>query len=185
MSELNITIEQRDASSGELIRPVVRISNRILPNGIKSAAYALIGGPPYSDDADSDCQLGFGYVPYYVGIGTDGTPVSDKDTSLGTEIFRNAITRRGLSTLPLGKVRYQFHVLANQANGYTFKEAGLFLPPHPDTPAGYDRAFQTGTLGIIPLNMGILFARAIIPDFAKTAADTLTITWDIPIANQE
>lgn len=185
MTEANVTIEQRDAKTGALVRPVVRICNRIVRKGIRCAAYTLIGGPPYSADADSDCQQGYGYVPHYIGLGTDGTAARENDESLGVEVFRNAITRRGTVTGYPSRVRYQLYVLAAQANGYTYKEIGLFLPPHPDTPAGYDRQFQSGTLGVIPLNKGILFARAIIPDFTKTVSDTMTITWDFQIVNEE
>lgn len=182
MKEQNVTIEQRDARTGKLVRPIVRVSNRVLPNGIKAAAYILIGGPPASVATDSDAYQGYGYVPWYMGIGTDNTPVSDVDTSLGTEVFRNAITRRGQLQ---SKVRYQLHVLTTQATGYTITEAGLFLPPNDAVTPNYSRLFTSSTLGILPRNRGILFARVLIPAFAKTVSDTLTITWDVPIANEE
>jgi hypothetical protein len=184
MSTANVTIEQRDARTGMLIRPVVHVANRILPKGIKAAAYVLIGGPPLpapADLVDSDSYQGYGYVPWYIGIGTDNTEVRDGDETLGTEVFRNAITRRGQKP---GKVRYQLHVLATQANGYTITEIGLFLPPNPDASPTYSRIYSSSVDGITPLNTGILFARALIPAFAKTDSDTMTLTWDIPISNQ-
>lgn len=183
--EINVTVELADARTGR-IHQRAEVANRTLPDGMKTAAQLLIGE---------------GSPPYYIALGTDATPASDKDKSLGTEVFRNAITRRQELT---AKARYQLQVTTTQANDLTIQEVGLFLATRwkyataaeegvteeafallpMQIPLTCPRMYSLLSTGIEPLGEGILFARAVIPAFAKTVADTMTITWDLPISTK-
>jgi len=149
----NVLIEMHSADTGELLSSQ-RVNNRVTATGRDIVRDLL---------ADSD------HPPNFMAIGTGGTAVNDADVMLESEIFRNAFTRTVISA---SKVMYTVYVLNTQANGYTWRELGLFRGA---------KRYYTVEPGGTPLYGGTLFARAAIASIQKTEEITATITWEIPI----
>ena len=104
-----------------------------------------------------DLIMGSGRYPSDIAVGTDNTPPVAGDTALGVEVFRNVITRR-IPTSTQGT--FQLFLGAGDANGNTLTEAGIF-----------NRA-----------TIGDMLSRVTFADIIKTAAITVTLTWDITIS---
>ena len=133
-----------------------RISNRVLNSGI-TATVQLLGNA--------------GGTPNIISVGTGTTPVNDGDVQLENEVLRNRVTRAyGLPSTAV----YQLLILDTQANDFTLSECGLWVGARGD--------YSTAAAGITDTT-AVLFARALIPPFPKTSADTLVLTWEIPIVS--
>ena len=137
--ELHIAIH--DAKTGELIREET-IGNKIVTAGL-NLVRDLLGG----NNA----------APTHIAVGTDNTAPVAGDTVLGTEVFRNVITRRILSAVA---VKFQLFIQASEANGNTLEEAGIF---------------NASTLGD-------MLSRVTYTPIIKTGAITVTLTWTITIS---
>jgi hypothetical protein len=132
------------------------VSNRVLSSG-RVAMARLLGNA--------------GGHPNVISIGTGTTAAEDTDEQLEAEVLRNVVTRcYGAASTAV----YQLLVLATQANGCTISECGLWIGAHGD--------YSTAVTGIVDATATI-FARALIPPFAKTSADTMVLTWEIPITS--
>ena len=147
----NVHLEIRNAKTGELVDEQ-RVKNKVVAGG---------------RNVVRDLLCNVEWAPRYLACGESSTAVTDLDTGLETETYRNAFTR----TVPSeSKVTYQMHVLATQGNGGTWREIGLFR--------GSKRLYTTEAGGT-PAGGGTLFARAIISPIIKTEDITVTINWDI------
>jgi hypothetical protein len=133
-----------------------RVSNRVITAGVKATARLL-----------GNC----GGVPNLISVGTGTTAVADGDRQLEAEVFRNRVTRAygGPSTAV-----YQLSISTAQANGYTLSEAGLWVGVSGDS--------STAAAGIVDAT-AVIFARVLFEPFAKTSADTMILTWEIPITS--
>lgn len=97
--------------------------------------------------------------PSHIGIGTDNTAATATDTTLGTEVDRNALTSDSASA---GVITYKAFFSKSEANGNTIAEVGLF-----------DAA-----------SSGNMFCRSVLSStVAKTASVSLSITWTITLAD--
>lgn len=91
----------------------------------------------------------------HLALGTGTATVAATDTTLGTEVFRGALTSL---TASAGKLTAVYYLGTGSANGHTLSEAGLF----------------TASSG------GTLYARALLAStIAKTAAISATFTWEL------
>lgn len=138
---LHILIE--DAKTGEVLRDEYH-DNKVVDVGLNLMRDLLGGGAK---------------PPSHIAVGTDNTAPVAGDTILGTEVFRNLITRRVPST---AKITFQLFLATGDANGNTLVEAGLF------NKAGTDA--------------GTMLSRVTYAAITKTSAITATLTWDITIA---
>lgn len=133
-----------------------RASNRVLFSGRKATARLL-----------GNC----GGVPNIISVGTGTTAVEDGDLQLEAEVFRNRVTRAyGAPSTAV----YQLSISTAQANGYTLSEAGLWV--------GVPGDYSTAAAGVTDATATI-FARVLFEPFAKTSADTMVLTWEIPITS--
>jgi len=97
------------------------------------------------------------YEPSHIAVGTDNTAPVAGDTTLGTEVFRNAIT---LTDIDPQKVTFQLFLDAGDANGNELKEAAVFS--------------NMATDG------GPMLSRVILsPTIDKDAETTATLSWEI------
>ena len=96
-------------------------------------------------------------APTHIAVGTDATAPTAGDTALGTEVFINVITRRIPSAT---QITFQLFITDTEANGNTLVEAGIFNS----------------------VNLGDMLSRVTYTGIAKTAAITVTLTWDITIS---
>jgi len=99
------------------------------------------------------------YWPNYIALGTNSTAVLDGDTALNTEAYRDVITARREYT---SKIQFQLFIGQAFGNGNTYTEAGIFN----------DRSA-----------VDTMLARVVFAGIAKTAADTITLSWDITISS--
>jgi len=135
---LNVLAEVRCATTGKLLQ-VSCGHNTVVDTGLE-----LIG----------DVMLGLSLAPMYIAVGTDNTAVTTSDTALGTEVFRNVITRRNGATGQ--RMIYQLYLDTDDANGYTLREGGIFVA-------------SSG---------GVMLSRVLLsPTITKTVAVTATLTW--------
>lgn len=132
----------QEAESGRVVREI-RKHNLYLNTGIHKLR-DLLGYPKF---------LTVGWTPAYCAVGTDGTAVLATDTALGGEVFRKAITRR--EALDDGLIFYT-SILADEANGYTLEEFGIFT----EAVAGGDA-----------------WARVTVPEITKTVALVVNSEW--------
>lgn len=96
----------------------------------------------------------------YVALGDDNTAVAEGDTTLGNEVYRNAVASRTNS----GKVAYVTGYFNQTETDGNYKEAGIF-------------ADATGAA-----DSGILVSHVNI-DVTKTDTQKLTIDWTLTFAN--
>jgi len=89
-------------------------------------------------------------------VGTGSTAVAAGDTSLGSEVYREAITQTSTSS---GAIEFKHYLPSTEANGVDLTEAGLL----------------TATSG------GVLFARVVFAAISKTASVGVTFTWTVSI----
>lgn len=96
-------------------------------------------------------------VNSHIAVGTSGTAPGNLDMSLGTEIFRKAVTVAG-GTPSVNTVTYAVTLVAGEGTG-TLQEAGIFNDP----------------------TVGVMTARTTFTSIVKGAGDSLAITWTITI----
>lgn len=97
----------------------------------------------------------------HMAVGTDNTAATTADTTLGTELYRGALTTAGGSAGPGGtadNIRYEITIASGSATG-ALVEAGIFAA----AAAGH------------------MLSRVVYAVINKGAADSLDITWDIEI----
>jgi len=97
--------------------------------------------------------------PSHIGIGTGSTAAAVSDTTLGTEVDRNALTSAAASA---GVITFKAFFSKSEANGHTIAEVGLF-----------DAA-----------SSGNLFCRSVLSStVAKTSSVSLSVTWTLTFAD--
>ena len=95
--------------------------------------------------------------PTHVAVGTNNTAPLATDTTLNTEVFRKRINRR----TPTDKnIEFQLFITTGEANGNTLKEAGIFNAA----------------------SVGEMLSRVTFADIVKTAAISVTLTWNITLS---
>lgn len=106
---------------------------------------------------DADTSPSPAYTINFIAVGTDGTTTSDSTTALGTEVYRDEITRK----IPLDSgLILQLYVPQDQANDNTLRECGIF-----SAAAG-----------------GTLWARATYVEIPKAITISVIYNWTITIA---
>lgn len=139
--KLSLTGALTISVNGEVVR---KINNLVVTSGKELVAANLQGGTPAQ-------------VTYMaVGIGTTAANIAD--TTLESELDRNALTTPG-GTVSGAVVSYQSTWLPGDGTG-AITEAGLFTA-------------ETG---------GTMLARTVFPVVNKGAEDTVTIVWDVTIS---
>lgn len=136
-----LRIEVKDAKTGKVLRDEI-VANKIVTAGLNLVRDLLAGGNT---------------APTHIAVGTDATAPVAGDTALGTEVFRNVITRRIPSA---NQITFQLFLGAGDANGNTLVEAGIFNQ-------------DTG---------GDMLSHVTYAAINKTAAVTATLTWDIVLS---
>ena len=114
-----------------------------------------------------DLLLNIGPAPGFIAVGTGTKAAEDNDDALQVEVFRAAVTRRYRFT---GLARFKLYVSADDANGFTLTEAGLFA------------GTSYSTAGVPQLG-GLCFARATFSSVVKDNTTQLTLTWDFPLTS--
>jgi hypothetical protein len=90
----------------------------------------------------------------HLAVGTNAAAVTALQTTLSTEVFRNVLTQTITSSTKT--VQFKLYLAANEANGNTLREIGLF----------------TASTG------GTMYARALLASpIVKNASTTVTFTW--------
>lgn len=140
--DCNVTIEVRDAASGRLLRRE-RQHNLV----------TLAGRNLIRDFLNGTASSG---TISHLAVGTGTAAPTANDTALGTEVFRDAVTKR---TPDAGKLQVQYYLASTAANGSNLTEAML----------------TTAASG------GLCFARVTFQAIAKTASITMTFTWDVNV----
>lgn len=136
-----LTIEIHDGKTGQLL------TKEVIDNTIVTAGLNLV----------RDLLAGNNAAPSHIAVGTDATAPAAGDTTLGTEVFRNVITRRIPSAT---QITFQLFLATGDANGNTLVEAGIFNAS----------------------SAGDMLSRVTYTSIAKTSAITVTLTWDITIS---
>lgn len=132
----NVEVIRRNAD-GEVVQ-VEKASNLIVTTGVQGIVDRLLASPTVG-------------VPTHAAIGTGTTAAAAGDTTLQTELDRNALTSKNRSGAVLTMVA---DWAAGDGTG-TITEAGIF------------NASSSGTL----------FSRVVFSAVGKTATDTLQINW--------
>ncbi len=141
--DVNLAVEVNDADTGELLHRE-ELHNLVVDSGLN-----LI-----RDLLDGDAPAGLTHMA----VGTGSTAAAAGNTTLGTEVYRGAVTQR-VSTSKTLVVKW--FVSSTQANGSTLAEAGIF------------NAASAGTM----------FARAVLATtISKSSAITVSLTWTINLA---
>lgn len=96
----------------------------------------------------------------YVALGDDNTAVAEGDTTLGNEVYRNAVASKTNS----GKIAYVTGYFTQTEVDGTFEEAGIFSD------------------GTGAANSGILLSHVNI-DVTKSTVQKMTIDWTLTFAN--
>ena len=136
----NVQVTVRDASTGAIV------SQQEQKNLVVSGGLNLI-----RDLLDGDVVSGLTHLA----VGTDSSAAAATQTSLGAEIYRDAVSQRTSNDQQLV---VSYYLASGSANGSTLTEAGLF------------NAASGGTM----------FARVLLsPGIVKTAAIAVTFTWSI------
>lgn len=131
----------KEAATGRVLRDEF-IDNKIIDTGL---------------DLVRDLILNSNVAPTHIAVGTDATAPLATDTILGTEVFRNIITRRISASK---KATYQLFLDTGDANGNTLVEAGIF-----------NRS-----------SAGDMLSRVTFTAIVKTVSITATLTWDITLS---
>jgi hypothetical protein len=136
----NVTVQVIDAASRRVLR-TERQHNLVVTAG-RNLIRDLLNG---------DAVAGLTYFA----LGTGTTAVQPTDTTLATEVFRNAVTQRVKAA---GELTVKYFLATGEANGNTLAEAGIF------------NAVSSGTL----------FARVVLAStIVKTSAIEVTFAWDL------
>lgn len=139
----NVTVTRRDLT-GKIIEEI-KIKNLLVATG-RGLMVEQLGGTANA-------------APTHMAMGTSNTPVTDADTTLAAEYYRDLITRRRAFT---SRIQYQLFLDTTQGNGVTYSEAGLFN-------------VRNGS--------SIMFARVLFTGIPKDNSSTLTLSWDISLAS--
>jgi hypothetical protein len=141
----NVQVTVQDADTGAIL------SQQEHKNLVVSGGLNLI-----RDLLDGDAVAGLTHFA----VGTDTSPVSATQTTLGTEVFRDTVTQRTSNTQQL---IVSYYLASGSANGNTLSEAGLFNDA------------TTGTM----------FARVLLnPAVPKSSAVAVTLNWTINLGAQ-
>jgi len=132
----NVELVLRDQDGN--IKQVEKASNLIVTTGVQGIVDRLLASPTVG-------------VPTHAAIGTGTTAAAAGDTTLQTELDRNALTSKNRSGAVLTMVA---DWAAGDGTG-TITEAGIF------------NASSSGTL----------FSRVVFAAVGKTSTDTLQVTW--------
>lgn len=135
----NVTLTARDARGRFKARR--KIKNLVVATG-RDLAVEMLGGTANA-------------APTHMALGTGTAAVADANTALGSEIYRDLITRRRAFT---SRIQYQLYLDTTQGNGYSYTEAGILN---------------------VRNAAAILFARVTFAAIPKDSATTLTVSWDI------
>lgn len=112
-----------------------------------------------------DMLGGTGVRPSHIGLGTGTTAVTDGDTQIETEQYRDVITRRD----KLSKaIEFQLFLGLNDGNTFNYTEAGLLVT-----------GLQNGSAG----DPATLFARNVFASVTKNSSVELTLTWKITLTS--
>lgn len=139
---VNVTIEVHDAITGELLHREQQ--HNLVTLVYRNLIRDFMNGTPAT-----------GAISHFA-VGTSATAPGPNDVALGTEVFRDVVTKR---TPDAGKLTIQYYLGSTSANGNTLQEAGLW------------NAGSGGTLA----------ARVTYQPIIKTASITATFTWDVII----
>lgn len=138
---VNVRIDVLDASSGRTLYTeerhnlVVKAGRNLIRDFLNGLAPAALS---------------------HFAIGTGTTAPTQNDTTLQTEIFRDAVTKRVPTD---GKLQVKYFLASTAGNGNSLSEAGLL------------NAASGGTL----------FARVTYTPIAKTSSIAIVYTWDVNI----
>jgi hypothetical protein len=105
-------------------------------------------------------------------MGSSNVPASRADTDLGAFVIGKQLLDVNKVTGIQGELQFLASLDANEANGSTLREAGLFTRGSATNPTPSDPP------GTAPGQVR-LFARQIHPDVPKTAAITVLYDWRI------
>lgn len=135
----NVTITQRDKAGRYVSRRKIR--NLVVAKG-RDLAVEMLGGTANA-------------APTHIALGTGSTAVTDADTALGSEQYRDLITRRRNFT---ARIQFQLYLDTTMGNGFNYTEAGIIN---------------------VRNGVSILFARVIFAAIGKDSSTTLTVSWDV------
>lgn len=135
----NVTITSRDTKGRFLARRLVK--NLVVAAG-RDLVVEMLGGTANAH-------------PTHIAVGTGATAVTDLDTVLVTEIYRDLITRRRPFA---SRLQFQLFMDTTQGNGYSYTEAGIFN---------------------VRNAVSVLFARVVFAAVPKDSSSNLTISWDV------
>ncbi|MFA5313159.1 MAG: hypothetical protein WC375_07595 [Methanomassiliicoccales archaeon] len=135
----NLKITARDATTGKIVQ------EESIHNIVTNAGMNLL-----RDFLKGDAVTGITHI----GVGTGTNSPSSTDTTLGTEVFRAAITA---ATAAAQKLTITYTLPSASANGNSLTEAGLFT------------ASSSGTM----------YARATHSLIAKTSDKVISYTWEL------
>ena len=135
----NVTIEVTE--SGRVVQ-TIRKHNLVVLDGRDLICSRLVGSTAGALD--------------YLAAGTGSTAVASGDSALGTEVYRDQITKTTLYA-GQGKLQAKHYIGTTYANGNTITEAGLF------------NASSGGTMA----------ARVVHDAITKTSSVAITYTWEI------
>lgn len=139
----NVTIEARDADGRLKFRR--KAKNLVVLAG-RDLLVEMLGG---TENA----------APTHMALGTGAVAVTDGDTALGTEVYRDLITRRRVLS---SKIQFQLYLDQSEGNGSTYTEAAILN---------------------VRNGVSILFARVTFAGVAKDASSSLNLSWDITLAS--
>jgi len=112
----NVLITVRDASSKKTIRKI-RAKNRFTRHG-RNYLRNLMGSPEHIHTSTM--------TPNYMAVGSGSTAVTDLDTGLVAEIFRQIITNKTRTDTLEPLILFQMILTSQQANGQELREAAIF-----------------------------------------------------------
>lgn len=135
----NVTITSRDAKGRYLTRR--KVKNLVVAVG-RNLVVEMLGG---TNNAE----------PTHLALGEGEVAVTDADTALGSELYRDLITRRRSFS---SRIQYQLFLDTTQGNGNDFTEAGLFN---------------------VRNGVSTMFARVVFIPVPKDSSSNLTVSWDI------
>ena len=138
----NVDIDVRDAITGNLIS-TQRVKNLVVSAGLNLIRDYL--------NAAATPDIG------WFAVGTGTAAVLAANTTLGTEVFRAALTNKVPGTASL---TFSYFLPTTAANGFTLTEIGLF------------NAAAAGSM----------LARGLIAGIAKNSGITVTFNWTITLA---
>lgn len=98
-------------------------------------------------------------APTHMALGTGSVAVTDADAALGTEAYRDLITRRRTFS---SKIQFQLYLDQAEGNGTTYTEAALIN---------------------VRNGVSVLFARITFSGISKDSSSSLTVSWDINLAS--